>query len=92
MEVIKTETIVTIPKKATAVAETSTITNKGCYYMKFFTSQEACSSSANRAIPQQACIILGHTKGSGREDKSFAEKSPFPCDSTAFFLFSKVSK
>jgi len=35
MEVIKT-----IPKKATAVAvaETSTITNKGCYHMKFFTS------------------------------------------------------
>jgi len=35
----RTEVIKTIPKKATAVAETSTIINKGCYYMiKFFTS------------------------------------------------------
>ena len=34
----RTEVIKTIPKKATAVAETSTIVNKGCYYMKFFTS------------------------------------------------------
>ena len=35
----RTEVIKTIPKKATAVAETSTITNKGCYYMKFFTKK-----------------------------------------------------
>jgi len=35
----------------------------------------ACSSRANHAMPYVAYFdILGHTKGSGTEDKSFAER------------------